>query len=185
MSATAGERSEANHEKVETGERDHVDGQLSEIRVELTRETEAGGNTRHNGRYQVVEVTIGWARELEGSHANIVESLVVDTEGLIGVLYQLVDREGGIVRLDDSIRDLGGWDNGESGHHAVWEFLTDLGDQERTHTSTSSTTKGVGDLETLEAVASFSLTADDIKNLVDKFSTLSVMSFCPVVTSTG
>jgi hypothetical protein len=43
----------------------------------------------------------------------------------------------------------------------------------------------VGDLETLEAVTSLSLTTDNIKNLVDKLSTLSVMSLSPVVTSTG
>jgi len=43
----------------------------------------------------------------------------------------------------------------------------------------------VGDLETLEAVTALSLTTNDIKNLVDKLSTLSVMSLCPVVTSAG
>jgi hypothetical protein len=43
----------------------------------------------------------------------------------------------------------------------------------------------VGDLETLKAVTALSLTTDNIKNLVDKLSTLSVMSLSPVVTGTG
>jgi hypothetical protein len=43
----------------------------------------------------------------------------------------------------------------------------------------------VGDLETLEAVTTLSLTTNNIKNLVNKLSTLGVMSLCPVVTSTG
>jgi proteasome assembly chaperone (PAC2) family protein len=42
----------------------------------------------------------------------------------------------------------------------------------------------VGDLETLEAVAALSLTTDDVKDLVDKLSTLSVVTLGPVVAST-
>jgi hypothetical protein len=125
---TAGKRSEADHEEMETRERNHVDSQLSEIRVKLTGESETGGDTGHDGRNQVVEISVRWVGELEGSHADVVESLVVDTERLIGVLNQLVDRESSIVWLDNGVRDLGGWHNGESSHHAVWELLTDLGD---------------------------------------------------------
>jgi hypothetical protein len=132
----------------------------------------------------VVEISVGWIGELESSHADVVERLVVDTEGLVRVFNQLMDRQGGIVWLDDGIGNLGRWDNRESGHHTVGELLANLGDQERTHTSTSSTTERVGDLETLEAVTALSLTANNIENLVDEFSTLGVMSLCPVVTGT-
>lgn len=111
--------------------------------------------------------------------------LVVDTEGLVGVLNELVNGESGVVRLNNGVGDLGGGDNGEGGHHTVGEFLTDLGDQEGTHTGTGTTTEGVGDLETLEAVASLGLTADNIDNLVDQLGTLSVVTLGPVVTSTG
>jgi len=183
VSTTTGERSKSNHEEVETWEWNHVDSQLSEIRVKLTRETETGGNTGHDSRHQVVKISVGWVGELEGSRADIVESLVIDAEGLIGVLDQLMNGEGGIVWLDNGVGHLGGWDNGEGSHHAVWELLTDLGDQERTHTSTGSTTKRVGDLETLKAVAALSLTTNDIEDLVDELSTLSVMSLSPVVAS--
>jgi hypothetical protein len=168
---------------METREGNHVDSQLSEVRVELTRESETGGDTGHDGRNQVVKVSVRWVGELEGSHADVVESLVVDTEGLIRVLDQLMDGEGSIVWLDNGVGHLGGWDNGEGSHHTVGELLTDLGDQERTHTSTGSTTKRVGDLETLKAVASLSLTTNDIEDLVDELSTLSVMSLSPVVAS--
>jgi hypothetical protein len=96
-----------------------------------------------------------------------------------------VNGESGVVGLDDSVRHLGGRHDGESGHHAVGELLADLGDQKRTHTGTGSTTKRVGDLEALEAVAPFGLAADNIENLVDQLGALSVMTLCPVVTSTG
>jgi hypothetical protein len=114
---------------METRERNHVDGQLSEIRVELTRESKAGGDTRHDSGDQVVKISIGWVGELQGPDADIVESLVIDTEGLIRILNQLMNGEGGIIWLDNSVGDLGGWNDGEGSHHTVWELLANLGDQ--------------------------------------------------------
>jgi hypothetical protein len=184
VGATAGERSESDHEEMETGEGHHVDGQLPQVRVKLTGETQAGGDTGHDSGDEVVQVTVGGVVQLESPHADVVESLVVNAEGLVGVLDQLVDGEGGVVGLDNGVGDLGGWHNGESGHHAVGELLANLGDQKRTHTGTGTSTEGVGDLETLEAVAALGLAADDIENLVNKLGTLSVMTLCPVVTST-
>ncbi len=185
MGATGGERSESNHEEMETWEWHHVDGQLAEIGVELSWETQAGGDTGHDGGNQVIQVSVGWGGELQSTHADIVKSLVIDTEGLVGVLNQLMDGEGGVVWLDNGVGNLWRWDDGEGGHHTIWELLTDLGDQKRTHTGTSSTTEGVGDLETLEAVTSLSLATDNVEDLVNKLGTLSVMTLGPVVTGTG
>lgn len=202
LAAAAGQGSEADHEEVQTREWDHVDGELAEIGVELTGETEGGGHTGHDGGDEVVQVTVGGLGELEGTHTDIVESLglsvffmsvfsshvsylVIDTEGLVGVLNKLVDGEGGVVRLNNGVGDLGGGDDGEGGHHTVGELLTDLGDQKCTHTGTGTTTQGVGDLETLEAITALGFTADDIENLVNKLGTLGVVTLSPVVTSTG
>lgn len=185
VSATAGKRSKANHEEMETRERHHVHGELAEIRVQLTGETQAGGDTRHDGRDQVVEVTVRRVGELECAHADVVQSLVINAEGLVRVLDQLVNRESSVVGLDNGVRNLGGGHNGESGHHAIRELLADLGDEEGTHTSTGTTTERVRDLETLEAVAALSLATDDVQNLVNKLGTLSVMTLGPVVASTG
>lgn len=83
VGTTAGQRSEADHEEVETGEGDHVDGQLAQIRVQLTGETQGGGDTRHDGGDEVVQVTIRRVGQLQGTHADVVESLVVNAEGLV------------------------------------------------------------------------------------------------------
>jgi hypothetical protein len=184
VGAAAGERSESNHEEVETGEGHHVDSQLPQVRVQLTGETQAGGDTGHDGGDEVVQVAVRGVVQLECPHADVVESLVVNAEGLVGVLDQLVDGEGGVVGLDNGVGDLGGGHDGVGGHHAVGELLADLGDQERAHTGTGTTAEGVGDLETLEAVAALGLAAHDIEHLVDQLGTLSVMPLCPVVTST-
>ena len=52
-----------------------------------------------------------------------------------------------ITNLDDSVGNLGGWDDGVGGHHPVRVLLADLRDQQDPHSGTSTTAKGVGDLE--------------------------------------
>ena len=51
----------------------------------------------------MVKITIGWGGELEGSEADIVKSLVINAHNLIGVLDELMDRESGVVWLNDGI----------------------------------------------------------------------------------
>jgi len=89
LGSTGGEWRKANHEAVETRVRDQVDCNLSEIAVELTRESERAGGSRDGRADQVVQVTICGGGELEGAEANVVESLIVDAEGLVSVLANL------------------------------------------------------------------------------------------------
>jgi hypothetical protein len=91
---------------MQSREGNHVHSELSEIRVELTWESQTGGDTGHDDGDQGVEVTVGWLGQLEGSEADVVEGLVVDTEGLVRVLDELVNGQGGVVWLDDSVGDL-------------------------------------------------------------------------------
>lgn len=185
LGASGGEGGEADHEEVQPGEGDQVDGELSEIGVELTGESEAAGDAGHGGRDQVVEITIGGGGELEGSEADVIEGFVVNDHALVGVLDQLMDGQGGVVGLNDGVRDLGGGDDGESLHDSVGILFSDLGDQEGTHAGAGSTTEGVGDLETLKAIASFGFLSSDIENGVNEFGSLGVVTLGPVVTGTG
>merc|ERR1711876_7798 len=107
-----------------------VNSELSEIRVELTWESEAAGDTREGSGDEMVKITVGGGGELEGSEADIIESLVIDAHDIIGVLDELMDREGGVVWLNDGIRDLGGRHDGESAHLSVGVLFSDLGDEE-------------------------------------------------------
>ena len=115
LGSSGGEWGETSHEEVETWEWDQVNGELSEIGVELTWESDGAGGTRHGDGDEMVKITIGWGGELKSSEADIVESFVVNAEGLqqvknkntrlfhdqgnscnfnylVGVLDQLVDR---------------------------------------------------------------------------------------------
>jgi len=185
LGASGGQGSETDHEEVKSGEGNQVDGQLSKISVQLTRESEAAGNTGHGSRDEMVKITISGGGELEGSEADVVEGFVVDDLDFIGVFDQLMDGEGGIVGFDDGVRDLGGGEDGEGFHDSVGVFFSDLGDQEGSHTRSGTTTQRVGDLEALEAITAFSFLSDDVEDGVDEFSTFGVVSLGPVVTSTS
>jgi len=185
LRSSGGEWSETNHEEMKSWEWDKVDSELSEIRVELTWESDGAGDTRHSDGDEMVQITIGWGGELEGSEADIVEGLVIDDLDLIGVLDELMDGEGGVIRFNDGIGDLWRWEDGESLHDSVGIFLSDLGDEEGTHTRTGTTTEGVGDLETLETIATFGLLSDNVEDGVDEFGTFGVVTLGPVVTGTS
>jgi len=92
---------------MESGEGDQVDGELSEVRVELAGESEAAGNTGDGGGDEVVKITIGGGGELKGSEADIVEGLVINAHYLISILDQLMDGKSGVVGLNDGVRHLG------------------------------------------------------------------------------
>jgi hypothetical protein len=185
LATPGGQWSETGHEEVEPWEWDHVDGEFSEIGVQLTGESEAGGDTGHGGGDEVVQVTVGWGGEFQGPEADIVESLVIDAVGLVGVLDQLVDGEGGVVRLDDGVRDFWRWDDGEGVHDSVWVFLSDFGDEQSSHTGTGTATQRVSQLKTLKAIARLGLLSYDIENGIDEFSAFGVVTFGPVVTGSG
>mmetsp|Transcript_23377 Transcript_23377/g.25913 ORF Transcript_23377/g.25913 Transcript_23377/m.25913 type:complete len:314 (-) Transcript_23377:12-953(-) len=179
------ERGEAHHEEVQAGERHEVDGELAQVGVELTGEAEAARDAGHDGRHEVVEVTEGRGRELEGAEADVVQGLVVDAHRLVGVLDELVDGERGVVRLDDGVGHLGRRDDGEGHHDPVGVLLAQLGDEQGAHAGARATAEGVRDLEALEAVAGLGLLAADVQDGVDELSALGVVPLCPVVPRSG
>ncbi len=62
----------------------------------------------------MVEVSEGRKGELQMAEADVVQGLVVEAEGSIGVLDQTLEAEGCIVGLDNSVRvrDLGRGNSG-------------------------------------------------------------------------
>lgn len=184
LGPTAGQGSESGHEEVETGEGYHVDCQFAEIGIQLTRESKAGGHSTHGCRDKVVKIAVGGGGELQCAEADIVERFVVNAVGLIGVFYKLVNGEGGVVGLYNSVRNFRGWNDAESVHDPVGVLLTDLGDEKRTHARAGTATKGVSELEALKAVTALGLLTNNIENRVNEFSSLSVVTLSPVVTST-
>ena len=112
----------------------------------------------------MVKITVGWGGELEGSEADIVKGFVIDDLNFIGVLNELMDGESGVVWLNNGVRDFWGWENGEGAHDSIGVLFSDLGDEEGSHSGSGTTTEGVGDLESLEAIATFGFLSDNIKD---------------------
>ena len=185
LGASGGKWGETSHEEMESWEWDKVNSKLSEIGVKLSWESEAASDTGEGSGDEMVKITVGWGGKLKGSEADIVKGLVINAHDLIGVLNKLMDGEGGVVWLNNGIGDLWRWHDGESSHDSVWVLFSDLGDEEGSHTGSGTTTEGVGDLETLEAIATFSFLSDNIEDGVDELSTFGVMTLGPVVTGTG
>ena len=91
---------------MESREWNEVDSKLSEIRVELTWESEAASDTGKGSRDEMVKITVGWGGKLKGSEADIIKSFVINAHNLIGILDKLMDGKGGIVWLNNGIRYL-------------------------------------------------------------------------------
>jgi len=78
-----------------------------------------------------------------------------------------VNGESSIVRLDNGIRNFWRRNDGECRHHSIGILFTDFAEQKSTHTSTSTSTKRVCNLETLETIASFGFASNNIQNLIN------------------
>ena len=106
LTSSGGQGSKPWHEEVETREGHHVDGQFTEIGVELTRESETGGDSGHGGGDEMVQVPVCRSCQFQGPEADIVQSLVIDAVGLVGVLNELMDGQSGIVWFHNGVRYL-------------------------------------------------------------------------------
>merc|ERR1719191_2466262 len=103
LGSTAGQWDEPKHEEMQTRERNHVHSKFAQVGVQLTRETQATGGTRHGGRDEVVQVTVCWCGEFEGAEADVVQGFIVEYHNFIGVLHKLVHGKSGIVRFNDGV----------------------------------------------------------------------------------
>mmetsp|Transcript_76572 Transcript_76572/g.173156 ORF Transcript_76572/g.173156 Transcript_76572/m.173156 type:complete len:209 (-) Transcript_76572:26-652(-) len=92
-----------------------------------------------------------------------------------------MEREHGIVRLDDGVGDLRGRDHREGRHDAVRVLLAHLRDEQRAHARTRAAPQGVAHLEALEAVAALGLFAHNVQDGVDELGSLRVVALGPVV----
>lgn len=63
-----------------------VSGNFTQIRVKLTWEAERASHSSHGCRNEMVQVAECWLSKLECTETNVVESLVVQDDALIGVL---------------------------------------------------------------------------------------------------
>ena len=160
---------------------DQVSLELGNINIEGTIESEGGSQGRDDLGDQSVQVGVGGSLDIEVSSADIVDGLVVEHDGDIGVLKEGVSGEDGVVGLNDSGGDLGGGVDGET----ELGFLTVIDgkslEEEGSETGTGTTTDGVEDEESLESSALIGELSDSVEAEVNNLLTDGVMTTGEVV----
>ena len=163
------------------GKRHHVDHKFPEIRAQLAREAQTGCDARHNNRYKMVKITISWSGKLQSAQVGDTKCLIFNAKCFIRVLHELVNRKHSIIGFNDCVRNLGTRDNEICADYAIGVLLVNFQNEKGTHASTSTTSEGVSDLETLEGICTL-LLLNNIKDSIDEFGTFHVVALRPVVT---
>ena len=90
----------ARHEEVQAWEGHQVYSNLTQVTIQLSRETETASDTAHRCRDQMIQITIGWCSQFQGTETNIVQSFIVQQEGLIWILHQLMEAQDSLERCN-------------------------------------------------------------------------------------
>jgi len=167
--------------EMDSGVGDEVSLELGDIDVEGTVESERGSEGGDNLGNESVQVGVGGSLDIKVSSADIVDGLVIEHDGDIGVLKEGVSGEDGVVRLNDGGGDLRRGVDGES----KLGFLTVIDgeslEEERSETGSGTSTNSVEDEETLETSALIGELADSVEAEIDDLTSDGVMSSGEVV----
>merc|ERR1739844_175864 len=148
---------------------DEVGLELSHINVKGTIESEGGSEGGDNLRDESVEVGVGGSLNIEVSSADIVDGLVVEHDGDIGVLEEGVSGEDGVVWLNNGGGDLRGWVDGETELGLLAVIDGKSLEEERSKTGSSATTDGVEHEESLETSALIGELSDSAEAEINNF----------------
>ena len=130
---------------------------------------------------QTVQVLVVGTLNAEVATADVVDGLVVDHEGTVGVLKGGVGGEDGVVGLDNGGGDLRGGVDAELELALLAVVDGETLHEEGTETGTGTTTEGVEDEEALETRAVVGDVADLVEDLVDELLADSVVATGVVV----
>jgi len=155
--------------------------ELVEIDVQSTIETDRSGDRRDNLSNQAVKMLVRRTWDIEVSPANIVDGLIVDEEGTVGVLNGTMGSKDGVVRLNDGSRDTRSWVDGKLQLALLAVVEGETLQEESTKTGTSSTTERVEKQETLKTRAGIGYLADLVDNAVNELLSDSVVTTSVVV----
>jgi len=167
--------------EMDTGVGDEVGLELGHIDVEGTIETERGSEGGDNLRDESVQVGVGGALNIEVTAADIVDGLVVEHDGDIGVLEERVGGEDRVVGLNDGGGDLRRGVDGETELGLLAVIDGKSLEEERAETGAGTTTDGVEDEEALETSALISELSDTVEAEINNLLTDGVVTTGEVV----
>lgn len=164
-----------------SGVRDEIGLEFSDINVEGTIESQGSGEGRDNLSNESVQVGVGGSLDIEVSSADIVDSFVVEHDGDVGVLEERVGGENGVVGFNNCGGDLRRRIDGETKLGLLAVIDGESLEKERTKTGTGTTSDGVEDQETLETSAVIGELSDSVEAEIDDFLSDGVVTSSEVV----
>jgi hypothetical protein len=157
--------------------------ELGDIDVEGTIETKGGGQGRDDLGDETVEVGVGRTLNVETTTADVVEGLVIEHDGDVGVLEEGVGGEDGVVWLDDGGGNLWGWVDTETELGLLTVVDGKTLEEKGTETGTGTTSDGVEHHEALETSTLVGELAKTVEGEVDDLLTDGVVTAGIVVGS--
>jgi len=141
--------------------------ELSQVNIESSIKSERGSDGGHNLTNQSVEVRVRWPLNIEVSTADVIDGLVVDHEGAIGVFQGGVGGQDRVVGLDHGGGHLGSGVDGELELGFLSVINRKTLHQKCRKSRSSSTTKGVEEKESLKSSTLISQLTDTVQDKVD------------------
>jgi len=166
---------------MDSGVGDEVGLELGDVDVKSAVESEGGGEGGDDLGNESVQVGVGGSLDVQVTAADVVNGLVVEHDGDVGVFEEGVGRQDGVVGFNNCGGDLGGGVDGEAELGLLAVVDGESFEQEGAETGTSSTTDGVEDEETLETSALVSKLSDSVEAEVNDFFTDGVVTTGEVV----
>ena len=130
---------------------------------------------------QPVQVGVGWPLNIEGPPADVVDGLVIEHNGDVGVLQQGVGGEHRVVWLDDGGGDLWGWVHSESELGLLSVVNGEPLQEKRSKSRSGTSSNSVEDQETLESSTVVGQLPDPVEAKVDNLLSDGVVSTGVVV----
>ena len=169
--------------EVNSGVGDEVGLELGDVDVKSAVESEGGGEGGDDLGNESVQVGVGGSLDVQVTAADVVNGLVVEHDGDVGVFEEGVGRQDGVVGFNNCGGDLGGGVDCEAELGLLAVVDGESFEQEGAETGTSSTTDGVEDEETLETSALVSKLSDSVEAEVNDLLTNGVVTTGEVVGS--
>ena len=160
---------------------DQVSLELGNIDVKGTIESEGSGQRGDDLSDESVQVGVSWSLDIEVSSADIVDGLVINHDGNIGVLQERVGGEDGVVWLNNGGGHLWRWVDGETELGLLTVINGESLEEEGTKTGSGTTTNGVEDEETLETSALIGELSDSVEAEINDLLTNGVVTSGEVV----
>ena len=162
--------------EVDPGVGHQVGLELREIHVESAIKAEGGSDGGHNLANEPVQVCVGWSVDVQVAAANVIDGLIVNHEGTIGVLQSGVSGQDRVVRLNNSSGDLGSRVDREFQLGLLSIVNRESFHEERSEARASSPTKRVENEEPLETGTLISQLTNSVQHEIHYLLANGVMS---------